>query len=90
VLEEAIEHNERQRQTVASDDRSTAIRAFATEHQRKLDDAEGDFAARRQLVELLDVRVQVVLRGDELWLKLTSVLGEGLKRLDLPPRKLRS
>jgi hypothetical protein len=89
VLQEAIEHNERQRQTVANDDRSTAIRAFAMEHQRRIEDAESDFAARRQLVELLDVRVQVVMRGDEVWLKLTSVLGEGLKRLDLPPRKWR-
>jgi len=89
VLQEAIEHNERQRQTVESDDRSAAIRAFAAEHQRRIADAEHDFAARRQLVELLDVRVQVVLRGDEIWLKLTSVLGEGLKRLDLPPRKRR-
>ena len=78
------------RQIVVSDDRSAALRAFAAEHQRRIAEAEGDFAVRRQLVELLDVRVQVVLRGDELWLKLTSVLGEGLKRLDLPPRKLRS
>jgi len=87
VIQEAIEHNERQRQTVASDDRSTAIRALAAEYQPRIADAEGDFAARRQLVELLDVRVQVVLRGDELWLHLTSLLGKGRRRLDLPPRK---
>jgi site-specific DNA recombinase len=87
LLQEAIEHNESQRQTVASDDRSAAIRAFAAEHQRRIADAEHDFAARRQLVELLDLRVQVVLRGDEIWLKLTSVIREGLKRLDLPPRR---
>jgi hypothetical protein len=87
ALQEAIEHNERQRQIVLCDDRSGAIRAFAQEHQRRIADAEGDFAARRQLVELLDVRVQVVLRDDDLWLHLTSLLGKGRKRLDLPPRK---
>jgi DNA invertase Pin-like site-specific DNA recombinase len=89
MIQEAIEHNERQRQTVASDDRSTAIRAFAAEHQRRIADAEHDFAAQRQLVELLDVRVQVALRDDEIWLQLTSLLGKGRKRLDLPPRKRR-
>jgi hypothetical protein len=89
TLQDAIEHNERQRQTVASDDRSAAIRAFAAEHQRRIADAEGDFAVRRELVELLDVRVQVVLRGDEIWLHLTSLLGKGRRRLDLPPRKRR-
>ena len=59
------------------------------EHQCTIEDAEQDFAARRQLVELLDVRVQVVLRGDVIWLKLTSLLGKGRKRLNLPPRKRR-
>jgi len=87
VLQEAIEHNERQRQVVASDDRGAAIRAFAVKHQRRIVDAEQDFAARRQLVELLDVRVQVVRHGDDLWLHLTSLLGKRRKRLDLPPRK---
>ena len=87
VIQEAIEHNERQRQTVIGDDRSTAIRALAAEHQPRIAEAEGDFAVRRQLVELLDVRVQVVVRGDEIWLHLTSLLGTGRKRLDLPPRK---
>jgi hypothetical protein len=87
VLQEAIEHNERHRQTVIGDDRNAALRTFAQEHQRRIADAEHDFVARRQLVELLDVRMQVVLRGDEHWLKLTSILGEGRKRLDLPPRK---
>lgn len=89
VFQDAIEYNERQRQIVASDDRSTAIRAFAAEHQSMIADAEQDFAARRQLVELLDVRVQVVMRGDEVWLHLASLLGKGRRRLDLPPRKRR-
>lgn len=89
LLQEAIEHNERQRHTLASDDRSTAIRTLAAEHQPRIAEAEGDFAARRQLIELLDVRVQVVLRGDEIWLHLTSLLGKGRRRLDLPPRKRR-
>jgi hypothetical protein len=89
LLQEAIEHNEHHRQTVVSDDRSTAIRAFAAEHQSKIADAEQDFAARRQLVELLDVRVQVEMQGDEVWLHFTSLLGKGRKRLDLPPRKRR-
>jgi hypothetical protein len=69
--------------------RLSTIRTFAMEHQRRIEDAESDFAARRQLVELLDVRMQVVMHGDEVWLKLTSVLGEGLKRLDLPPARRR-
>jgi len=89
VFQDAIEHNERERQTIIGDDRSAALRAFAAEHLRRIADAEHDFAARRQLVELLDVRVQVVRRGDELWLHLTSLLGKGRKRLNLPPRKRR-
>jgi DNA invertase Pin-like site-specific DNA recombinase len=47
LLQEAIEQNEHQRQTVASDERSTAIRALAAEHQSKIADAEQDFAVRR-------------------------------------------
>jgi len=89
MFQESIEHNERQRQAVVSDDHTAAIHAIAAEHQRRIADAEGDFVVQRQLVELLDVRVQVVLRGDEIWLHLTSLLGKGRRRLDLPPRKRR-
>jgi DNA invertase Pin-like site-specific DNA recombinase len=47
VLQEVIEYNECQRQAVVGDDRNSAIRAFAQEHQRRIADAEGDFAMRR-------------------------------------------
>ena len=45
MLQEAIEHNERQRQAVERDDRNIGIRAFALEHQRSIADVEGDFCS---------------------------------------------
>jgi hypothetical protein len=48
--------------------------------QRGIARAEEDFTARRELVELMDVRVQLYWEVQDLWLKLTSNLGKGVKR----------
>jgi hypothetical protein len=44
------------------------VRAFAEELQRGIARAEEDFTARRELVELMDVRVQLYWEGQEMCL----------------------
>jgi site-specific DNA recombinase len=79
-IETEIARVDRQRQTPLTEDRITALRAFAEELQRGIEVAEQDFDARRRLVELMDVRVTVVWRDQEIWFQITSDLGEGLLR----------
>jgi len=66
-----------------TEDRIAALRAFTEELQRGIAQAEQDVTARRALVEMMDVHVQLYREGDELWLKLTSDLGAGVKRFVL-------
>ena|GEM_PF-1827029 len=83
AIQEAIDHNERQRQAPLTDDHIVALRALAEELQRGINEAENNFTARRQLVELMDVRVEVLWNDQEIWLRLASDLGEGVKRFAL-------
>ena len=80
AIQEAIDHNERQRQTPLTDDHVAALRALAEELQRGINEAENSFTARRHLVEVMDVRVEILWENQEIWLRLTSDLGEGVKR----------
>jgi hypothetical protein len=83
VIEEAITGVEQQRHAPLTEDRIAAVRAFAEELQRGITRAEEDFTTRRELIELMNVRVQLYWEGQELWLNLTSDRGEGVKRFAL-------
>src|SRR6266545_2618398 len=94
LTEEEIARITTQMQIPLTDERIASLVAFSEDYQQRLPTLKQTFAGRRGVIEDLDVTVQLVLRDDEVWLKLKSVLhpkgrlwplNQGFDRRTIPP-----
>jgi hypothetical protein len=74
LIEAEIAKREREIQTPLKDAVISGLVAFSKDFAEHLEAVEQIFEGRRTVVDGLDVRAVVLRKGEEIWLKLSSIL----------------